>query len=79
MEKEYRIPYTKSFESEVSEMCNLGEGIYLDGKQARSYEVADRMIAKGKKYSDAEISELTDLSLEEISERREQKGQLQPA
>ena len=52
-------------------MCNLGEGIYLDGMKKQACDMADRMIADGDRFTDEEIARYTGIDAGAIRERRE--------
>lgn len=76
LETEYNIPMDEEFERSVSEMCNLGEGIYEQGEEIGitkgkiegKIEAYSNMIKKGK-YSVEEAAEELGITIAEFNEK----------
>ena len=76
IEKEYEIPIEKDFRKDVDEMCNLSDGIEERGIEKGIKKGMERGIAEGeatiilkfynKGFTEEQIAEVTDNSLEEI-------------
>jgi predicted transposase/invertase (TIGR01784 family) len=60
----YHIPMTQELERQVSQMCNLSEGILEEGRQEGRQETANRMLAKGASLDF--IHEITQIPIEEL-------------
>ena len=71
MQEDFNIIMTEELESEVSDMCNLSQGIWDSGiekgKKEQAIETALKMIARGKLTLE-EIAEDSGLTLEEVKE-----------
>ena len=77
MQEDFNIIMTEELESEVSDMCNLSQGIWDSGiekgKKEQSIENALKMIARGKLTLE-EIAEDSGLTLEEVKELADKRS-----
>lgn len=64
IEKEYEIPIEKDFRKDVDEMCNLSDGIEEKGIMKGEATIILKLYNKG--FTEEQIAEVTDKSLEEI-------------
>ncbi len=64
MEKEYSIPLDDRIREDVSEMCNLSQGIREKEKDNTLAEVIMNMHRKG--YTSEQIAEIVEKSIEEV-------------
>lgn len=77
MQEDFNIIMTEELESEVSDMCNLSQGIWDSGiekgKKEHAIETALKMIARGKMTLE-EIAEDSGLTLEEVKELADKRS-----
>lgn len=73
LENEFGITVTEKIRKEVTDMCNLSQGIRNDEKE----DTARRMIRAGK-YDNKDIMDISGLTLEQIEKIREEEKNKKP-
>lgn len=71
LEHGFGITVTEKIRREITDMCNLSQGIRQSAMDEKTRDVAERMIRRGQ-ISDSDIADYTGLSLDQVKALREE-------